>query len=85
MPSESKRSFFTTDSPDEELTIAVSTFSIRSIVYFTGFVKRRPPGCFRCKYAVFVICCKCRFGGKGVDPKRKAALCPHWFCMFTPE
>lgn len=43
MPSESKRSFFTTDSPDEELTIAVSTFSIRSIVYFTGFVKRRPP------------------------------------------
>ena len=32
---------YTTDSPDEELTIAVSTFSIRSIVYFTGFVKRR--------------------------------------------
>ncbi len=28
---------------------------------------------------------KSRFGGKGVDPKRKAALCPHWFCMFTPE
>ena len=40
---------------------------------------------FRCKYAVFVVCCKCRFGGKGVDPKRKAALCPHWFCKFTPE
>ena len=24
-------------------------------------------GSFRCKHAGFVICCKCRFGGKGVD------------------
>ena len=42
-------------------------------------------GCFRCKAYDFMVCCRCRFGGKGVDPKRKAALCPHWFCMFTPE
>ena len=32
-----------------------------------GSAYRRGTGSFRCKYAVFVVCCKCRFGGKGVD------------------